>query len=44
MANMTFDNEEAYIFNINELLKRCDIFELDKVFGLLVNHFWPNTY
>lgn len=44
MANMFFDTEEAYIFNINELLKKCDICELDKFFGILVKHFWPKTY
>lgn len=44
MADMMFDNREAYVNMINELLKKADLFELDKFLNMMVKHFWPKQY
>ena len=42
MANMMFDNREAYINMITELLNKADLFELDKFLRIMTKHFWPH--
>ncbi len=44
MREMMFDNREAYINMINELLKRADLIELDKFLSVMVKHYWPKQY
>ena len=44
MKEMFFDSEELYKQNIDELLNRCNICELDSFLKILLKHFYPNVY
>ncbi len=44
MAEMMFDNREAYINMITELLNKANLIELDKFLRVMVKHYWPNQY
>ncbi len=44
MAEMMFDNREAYINMITELLNKADLFDLDKFLKIMVKHYWPKQY
>lgn len=41
MPEMMFDNREAYINMITELLNKANLFELDKFLNVMIKHFWP---
>lgn len=41
MADMMFDSREQYTEQINLLLNKADMWELDKFLRVLVKHFWP---
>ena len=44
MKEMLFDSEEVYRQNIEEMLNRCNICELDSFLKILLKHFFPKTY
>ena len=44
MADMMFDIREEYMEQIALLLKRADLFELDRFLRIMVKHFWPRAY
>lgn len=44
MADMMFESREEYVEQINLLLNRADLFELDKFLRIMVKHFWPRAY
>lgn len=41
---MWFDNREEYLEQINILLKRSDLFELDRFLKMMTKHFFPESY
>ena len=41
MGYMFYDDKETYLKAINDLLKDCDIFYLNKILTILYKHFWP---
>lgn len=41
MADMMFDTREACMEQINLLLNKADLFELNSFLRVLVKHFWP---
>lgn len=41
MADMMFDNREDCLVQINLLLNKADVVELNKFLRILVKHFWP---
>ena len=41
MGYLIFTEKDSYIKSIDELLKECDIFTLDRFYVLLLKHFYP---
>ena len=41
MGYMWYDDKESYIKQIDLLLEKADIFELNKFLTILYKHFWP---
>lgn len=44
MAEMMYTSREEYVEQINLLLNRADLIELDKFLKVMVKHFWPRQY